>query len=104
MISFFDWLRVILITALIIPLVYISTRLFGRRYGGGLRGRNFEVVEVLSIDQQNKLVLAKIIDRFYVLSSSPQGLQIIFEVTDPEQINALEEEARRPKKKTGGTR
>ncbi|MBO8127211.1 MAG: flagellar biosynthetic protein FliO [Firmicutes bacterium] len=96
MVSLLDWLRVVLITALLIPLVYLSTRFLGKRYAGGMRGRNFEILEALPVDQYNKLLLARLVDRLFVLSASPHGLEVIYEITDPEQLKELKQQARKP--------
>lgn len=99
MVTVLDWLRVILALALIIPLVYLSTRFLGQRYAVGMRGRNFEILEAFPLDQHNKLILAKVMDRFCVLGTSSHGVEVLFEISDPEQIKELEEQARKPGKR-----
>ncbi len=96
MVSLYDWLRVVLVTAVMIPLVYLFTRYFGRRFTGTMCGRNFAILEQFSVDQHNRLILARLINKFYVLSSSAKGLEVLVEITDPELVAELTEQARKP--------
>ncbi|MGE5552329.1 MAG: flagellar biosynthetic protein FliO [Betaproteobacteria bacterium] len=82
--SWYLWLRVVAVTALLIPFVQFCTRFWAERAQIG--GRHLKVLESCSLGSDGRLHLVEIAGKVYALSAGAKGIQIICEVEAPEAL------------------
>lgn len=85
--SWLLWLRVVLVTVLLIPFVQLSTRLWAQKARPA--GRQLRIRESLSLGGESRLHLLEVAGRVYLLSTGPQGAQVVDQLP-PEVLTALE--------------
>ncbi|MGE5507366.1 MAG: flagellar biosynthetic protein FliO [Chitinophagales bacterium] len=85
--SWLLWLRVVLVTALLIPFVQLSTRLWALKARPA--GRRLRLIESIGLGGEARLHLVEVAGRVYLVSSGPQGSQVIDHLP-PEVLSAVE--------------
>ncbi|MDI6870363.1 MAG: flagellar biosynthetic protein FliO [Bacillota bacterium] len=85
--SWLVWLRVVAVTAVLIPFVQISTRFWAERAQSG--GRHLRVLETCSLGSDGRLHLVEVAGKVYALACGAKGIQVIGEVAAPEVLSEL---------------
>lgn len=62
---------------LVLPLVYLATRIYAQQGWQARQGRWLKIIEVCPLNQRNQLVVAKIADQIVVLGVSDHGFQVL---------------------------
>ncbi len=86
------WLTGILV--LILALAYMSTRFLAMRSGSVQPGRHIQILEQQMLGRDQKLALARVGERWFLLGIAPSGVSLVAEFTAEEaaswQAEALE--------------
>lgn len=75
--------RVALALLVLIPLVYLVTRLYGRRLSMGRTGRALRLVDTVVLGPNRAVYVVEAVDRLLVLGATAQHISLLAEVTDP---------------------
>lgn len=85
-----DFLTMILELLISLPfvlgLIYISLKLGGNKLQKLQNGKFIKIIERVAVTKENILVVAKIGEKGYIITSSSAGLQILRELEDKELI------------------
>lgn len=76
----------------VLLLAYWCSRYLGKRWGSGNAGGYFQVLDRLQVGPNKYLMLVKLQDKTYLLSSSEKGIELL---DKPQDIQEIENE---PKK------
>ncbi len=83
-------LKIIIFLPLIIMLIYISIKYGGTKFQSAQNGKYLKIVERIQISKENSILLVKIGNKAYVMSSSASNVQVIYELTE-EELKELDE-------------
>lgn len=79
----------LLASLLVIALTYAAVRLVGKWQVTATRGRRLRVLEGVPLGRDRSLLLVAVGKELLVVGSSPQGVQLVYQITDPETRSAL---------------
>lgn len=82
-------LKIIVFLPFILILIYISLKYGGERLQNLQNGKFIKVLERTALTKENTLLVAKIGNKGYVLSSANGKVEILLEISD-EELKALE--------------
>lgn len=72
--------------AAILVLAYWCSRYLGKRWGTGNAGSYFQVLDRLQVGPNKYLMLVKLQDKTYLLSSSEKGIELLDKPEDLQEI------------------
>lgn len=78
--GFWDGLKVLVVTALVVVAAAWTARVAGKRMAVHGRGRHMAVVETISLGSQRGLFLVSVAHRLLVVGASRDGLTLLAEV------------------------
>lgn len=85
-------LQVMLASAAVIGLVYISLRLLNSGMSGRLGGNHFRVIEAVSVGRKAHVTLVRVVDRHLILGVTENNVTVLGEVDlDCEEIHNSDE-------------
>lgn len=93
-------LKIIIFLPFIILLIYLSLKVGGKKLQNIQNGSHMKVIERVQVSKENTLLLVKIGDRGYIMSSSPQGITTLEEISKDELNEIQEKKAREAKENT----
>ncbi|WP_416176278.1 flagellar biosynthetic protein FliO [Clostridium sp.] len=96
----FIWMifRTILALFFVVLLIYISTKLGGTKLRDFQKGKFVSVLERTQLSKENSLLVVRIGEKAYVVSSSSGNIEIIYELTK-EEMSKLQYKSNMPKYK-----
>jgi hypothetical protein len=77
------------VTAVLVPFVHFSTRLWAERAQG--QGRHLKVLEVVSLGSDGRLYLVEVAGQAYAVLGNGRGFQVLAQVEVPEAPAAARE-------------
>lgn len=80
------WLRVAVVTLVLVPFVQAATRFWARRVQVG--GRHLRVLEACALGNDGRVYLVEVAGRVYALAAGAKGFQVVGEVNAPEVLLA----------------
>jgi flagellar biosynthetic protein FliO len=78
--------QVVIFLPLIVGLIYLSLRFGGSKLQSIQNGRMIKIMERVALSKENSLVVAKIGEKGYVISSTNGRIEILIELNDEELI------------------
>lgn len=84
-----DWIRVLLVLLLILPLVYLATRLYARRIGGAVRTGSMRLLETIPLGAGRSACLVEVGERLLVLGVTNHQISLLTEISDPDEVRRL---------------
>jgi len=82
----------LLASLLVIGLTYAAVRLVGSWQINTTRGRRLRVLEGVPVGRDRSLLLVAVGQELLVVGSSPQGVQLVYRISDPRAAAALLEQ------------
>lgn len=82
----------LLASLLVIGLTYAAVRLVGSWQISATRGRRLRVLEGVPVGRDRSLLLVAVGQELLVVGSSPQGVQLVYRISDPAAAAALLEQ------------
>lgn len=82
-------LKIAVLLPFIIILIYLSLKLGGSKLQNMQGGNYMKIIERVQISKENSLMLVKIGEKAYIMSSSPQGIKTLEEISQ-EQLSNIE--------------
>ncbi len=85
LLSWADVVQVLLVLLLLAPLVYVVTKLYGKRSPFGAHGRLMRIVESVSVGPGRAICLVEVPgNRFLVVGVTAQQINVLTELNDPQ--------------------
>ncbi|WDV47706.1 flagellar biosynthetic protein FliO [Clostridiaceae bacterium M8S5] len=81
---------VVLAFMVVLVLTYLTTRFIGNKANMFNRSQNINIIEQRNLDRNNKLVIAKILDKHYILSVSNNNVSVIEKIEDESVVKVIE--------------
>ena len=82
--SAFSLLWLVACVALILVRAYVSTRFLANRSGAAQPGRRIQILEQQPIGRDQKLTLARVGERWFLLGVAPSGVSLVAEFSPEE--------------------
>lgn len=82
-------LRLVIGFAIIVPLVYFVTRLYGRAALGASSRRALALVETLPLGANRAICLVKVGERLLIVGATSQHISLLAELSHPDEIARL---------------
>lgn len=76
--------KLIAVLLIILPLIYVSIKFGGERFQGIQSGNYMKILEKLQTSKENSLLVVKIGEKGYIISSTVNKIEIIKELTESE--------------------
>ncbi|SHI59955.1 flagellar protein FliO/FliZ [Clostridium amylolyticum] len=86
-------LKIIVFLPFVITLIYLSLKFGGNKLQNMQNGSYMKIIERVQVSKENSLMLAKIGEKAYIMSSSPKGIEILEELSKEELLHIEEKKA-----------
>jgi flagellar protein FliO/FliZ len=83
---------VILVCAIIIVIAWLFSRLLGKTWSRAQKGRYLDIIDQAPLGQDRALLIVRIQDKYYLVGSTPQNIQLIAELGDDFDPAAVRED------------
>ena len=87
-------ISLLFVFAIVIAMAYFVSRFLSGKLGGGLSQNGGKVLEHLPLGPGRSCCIVELGGRYLMLGVSEGGISLLGEITEPEEIERLEEEAR----------
>lgn len=77
--------------ALVLVLAYFTTKFLSKNISKLNKSKNMKVLDIISIDNNNKIALVEILDVCYIISISNTGINVIDKLNNFENLDILED-------------
>lgn len=88
-----DFLKLVLVLALIIAAAWSIIRLFSRQITAKMQGTWLNVVDEVALGQNRGIVLCEIGGKIYALGVTDHSISLLFEVNNPDLLDDISREA-----------
>lgn len=89
--SWYEVVQVLLVLILLAPLVYLVTKLYGKRGPFAVQGRIMRIVESVSVGPGRSICLVEVPgNRFLVVGVTAQHISILTELNDPQVVAEIQ--------------
>ncbi len=82
-------LKIVVFLPCVIILIYLSLKLGGSKLQNMQSGNYMKIIERVQISKENALIIVKIGEKAYIMSSSPKGIKTLEEITK-EELRSIE--------------
>lgn len=86
-------LKIIVFLPFVITLIYLSLKFGGNKLQNMQNGSYMKIIERVQVSKENSLMLVKIGEKAYIMSSSPKGIQTLEELSKEELLHIEEKKA-----------
>ncbi|MFA9398589.1 MAG: flagellar biosynthetic protein FliO [Clostridiaceae bacterium] len=83
---FLSVLKLIIFLPLILFMIYFSLKYGGSKLNNFQNGKFIKIIERVNLSKDNSVVLTKLGEKYYILSSSNSNVEILKELTEEEAI------------------
>lgn len=84
--------RALAVTLLLLPVIYLSTRLYARQSWRAWKGRYLEVIEVCSLGPRAQLFLVRALNRLLLVAAGEREVRVVAELGEALEVLAEEEQ------------
>ncbi|RMF59894.1 MAG: flagellar biosynthetic protein FliO [Calditrichaeota bacterium] len=79
----------IIIFFLIVGLVYLLKKYWGKQLGGGIRQENFQILARLPLHPKQSLALVRVFDRILLIGITENNITLLSEYNNPQDIQKI---------------
>lgn len=98
-----DYLKLIMVLALIIAAAWSIIRIFGKQVSRRMQGSWLHVVDEVLLGQNRGIVLCEIGEKLYAIGVTDHSISFLFEVDNPKLLEEISQVDISPGDKPGGT-
>ena len=73
---------VILVCVIILVIAWLFSRLLGKTWAHAQKGRYLDIIDQAPLGQDRALLIVRIQDKYYLVGSTPQNIQLVAELGD----------------------